>query len=105
MKNYGDKKATEFTKKQVGVLFSKAKTGELKVEKWFMSKIYDLADFYGYDDNGSVEKDEQAVLEILDAMFSGDTEKVQGLINEMTDHMFNLYTPKFQAKFNRNLVD
>ena len=25
MKNYGDKKATEFTKKQVGVLFFKAK--------------------------------------------------------------------------------
>lgn len=34
MKNYGAMKATEFTRKQIGVIYSKAKKGELKIEKW-----------------------------------------------------------------------
>lgn len=53
MKQYGLMKATEFTKKQVNVIFAKAKHGELKVEKWFISELYTLADYYNYDDNRS----------------------------------------------------
>lgn len=30
MKSYGDKKATEFSKKQINVVFGKAKAGELR---------------------------------------------------------------------------
>lgn len=33
MRNYGANKATEFTKKQIGVIYRMAKNGELKVEK------------------------------------------------------------------------
>ena len=39
MRNYGANKATEFTKKQINVIFAKAKAGELKVESWIMKKL------------------------------------------------------------------
>ena len=34
MKQYGANKATEFTKKQIGVIFANAKSGNLKIENW-----------------------------------------------------------------------
>ena len=46
MKNYGANKATEFSKKQISVIYGMAKRVELKVEKWVMSDLYDLADYY-----------------------------------------------------------
>ncbi len=36
MIQYGANKATEFSKKQIGVIFGMAKRGELKVEKFIM---------------------------------------------------------------------
>lgn len=49
MKQYGAMKATEFSRKQIGVIFAKAKAGELKVEKFVMSDFYTMADYYDYD--------------------------------------------------------
>ena len=82
MKEYGFNKATEFTKKQIGVIYYKAKSGELKVEKWFMSFLYDLADYYGTDSNRLVEERESEVLKILDNVFSNKIDEAQELINE-----------------------
>ena len=42
MKVYGTYFATEFTKKQINVIYGKAKNGELKVEKWFIRDLYEL---------------------------------------------------------------
>lgn len=103
MKNYGAFKATEFTKKQISVLYYKAKNGEIKVEKWVINKLYDLADYYNYDYTGSVEKTEQKVLIILDAMFNHDN-NLQSLIDNFTETEFNHYTEKAQKAFNRNYV-
>lgn len=103
MKNYGAVKATEFTKKQISVLYYKAKNGEIKVEKWVINKLYDLANYYNYDYNGSVEKTERKVLIILDAMFNHDN-NLQNLIDNFTETEFNHYTEKVQKAFNRNYV-
>lgn len=100
MKQYGASKATEFTRKQIGVLFSKAKSGALKVEKWFMNELYTLADYYGYDDNCSVADCERDVLKILEAVFAND-ESAQSLIDETENKWYGLYGRKTQAKCDR----
>ena len=56
MKRYGANKATEFTRKQINVIFAKAKAGEIKIKKWVIADFYNTADYYGYDDNGIVEE-------------------------------------------------
>lgn len=102
MKQYGFKKATDFSAKQINVVFAKAKSGVLKVEKWFIKEMYALADYCGYDDNGSVERDERDVKKILDAVFAGDFEKAQELINETADRWYSLFSKKNQAACDRN---
>ncbi len=87
MKEYGAMKATEFSKKQIGVIYANAKNGNLKVEKWIMFKLYDLADYYGYDDNASVEYDERSVLLILDDVFAGRMAEAQERINDFTERL------------------
>lgn len=104
MKTYGANKSTEFSKKQIGVVFGKAKAGELKVERFIMSDLYDLADYYGYDDNGNVERAERKVLAILDEVFAGNNEKAQALIDEYTESTFNGLSNKAKAKANREIV-
>lgn len=104
MRHYGANKATEFTRKQIGVIFANAKQGNIRVEKWLMSELYNLADYYGYDHNGSVERDEAHVLKILDYVFSGDTEKAQAEIDWFADHTFNLFSEKRKASVDRNVT-
>lgn len=101
MKQYGAFKATEFSKRQIGVVFAKAKSGALKIEKWFMSELYTLADFYGYDDNGNVADNERDVLAILDAVFANN-ENAQNIIDETEAKWFSRYGRKTQAKCDRN---
>lgn len=102
MKQYGAMKATEFTKKQINVIYGKAKSGALKVEKWFITELYNLADYYGFDDNRSVEADEREVKLILEAVFANDNVKAQKLIEKTADRWFNSYSRKNQAKCDRN---
>lgn len=102
MKQYGANKSTEFTKKQINVVFVKAKNGTLKVEKWFIDELYNLAEYYGYDDNRNIERSEAQVLEILNAVFADENEKAQELIDKTADDWFNSYSRKNQAKCDRN---
>lgn len=103
MKQYGANFATEFTKKQIGVVYGKAKSGILKVEKWYMSNMYDLADYYGYDSNRSVAESERHIKKILEAVFSNDLENAQNLINEDSDRVYRLFSKKNQAACDRAL--
>lgn len=82
MKLYGANKATEFSKKQINVLYAMNKQGKLTIADDTLNTFYKLAEYYGYDDNGSVEWAERKVLIILDAAFAGDLEKAQRYINE-----------------------
>ena len=104
MKAYGMNKATEFTKKQISVIYGMAKRSELKVEKWVISEMYDLAEYYGYDSNGSVELSERTILNILNAVFDKDIERAQKLIDWYTEVNFERMTKKAQAKADRSLV-
>lgn len=104
MKEYGSKKATEFTRKQIGVIYGMAKSGKLSVEKWVMSDLYNLADYYGYDDNGSVAESEKKVLEILEAVFGNETEKAQELIDKYTEKTFELLSRKNRENADRTRV-
>lgn len=102
MQTYGMNKTTEFTKKQISVIYGKAKNGELKVEKWVIKELYDLADYYGYDDNKSVEEREQKIMNIINKMFNG--ENVQELINEYTEKNYNLMSKKNQQRAGRDYL-
>ena len=104
MKTYGANKATEFTKKQINVVFAKAKNGELKVEKWYIQHLYELSDYYGYDYNRSVEYEERFIKEILDSVFGSDIEKAQNLINVQTEKIFNLLSRKNRESADRSFV-
>lgn len=104
MKIYGANKATEFTKKQISVVFRNAKEGNLKVEKHIVNDFYNLADYYGYDDSESVERAEFHIMQILDDVFAGDFEKAQNLIDRYTERAIADLTPARIAKLNRELV-
>ena len=104
MKAYGQFKATEFTKKQISVIYGMAKRAELKVEKWVISEMYDLADYYGYDDNRAVERAEAQILNILADVFAGNKADAQNKINAYTEENFKLMSKKAQDKANRSLV-
>lgn len=105
MKYYGNgMKATEFTRKQINVIFAKAKKGDLKVEKWYIGHLYDMADFYSYDENGSAEKEESIIKVLLDAVFAGRIEEAQQIISSETDRRFDLLSNKNQKAANRALV-
>lgn len=104
MKAYGANKSTEFTKKQISCIFGAAKRGELKVEKWVMKDFYDLADYYGYDDNRAVERAEAQILKIIDAFFAKDLVKAQEIIDEYTENTFKALGTKAQNRADRNLV-
>lgn len=101
MKRYGSRVATEFTKKQIGVIYGMAKRAELKIEKWVMSDFYDAADYYGYDDNRSMEDEEREIMAILDAVFSNDETKAQELIDRFTEKHWMLMGRKTQARCDR----
>ena len=104
MKAYGNNKATEFSKKQIGVIYRLAKSGELKVERFVMTNLYDMADYYGYDDNHSVEREESKILAILELVFSKDLEAAQAAIDEYTEWLYNSLSAKYQRAANRELV-
>lgn len=104
MKTYGPNKATEFTKKQIGVIYRNAKNGALQVEKWMMSRLYDLAEYYGYDDNGSIAEEERFVLEILEAVFADDMAKAQEKLNAYTEDTFQHISRKNQQNADRTFV-
>ena len=97
-------KATEFTRKQIGVIYRNAKLGNLKVENWIISEFYNLADYYGHDDNRNVENDEKAIKSILDSVFADDLAKAQELIDKYTEKSFNLLGLKMQNSINREFV-
>lgn len=104
MRQYGANKATEFTRKQIGVIYSNAKNHTLNIEKWIMNDLYEMADYYGYDDNKSVERCERNILNILNAVFSNNMEEAQTLINNYTEEQFNLLGRKNQQTVNRQFV-
>lgn len=104
VKRYGANKATEFTRKQINVLYRLAKQGELKIEKWVMSVFYDLSDYYGYDDNGSIERCEQQIKQILDFVFSENMEEAQEAINEYTEERYALLGRICKEQTDRSLI-
>lgn len=86
MKQYNNgMKATEFTTKQINVVYGSAKRGELKIEKWLMKELYNDAEYYGYDYNGVMEYNEGKVMKILENVFAKNYEKAQEIINSLTD--------------------
>lgn len=104
MKQYGFNKATEFTKKQIGVIYANAKNGNLKVEKWVISEFYNLADYYGYDSNRSIEQSESYIMRILKAIFEKDLEYAQKLIDIYTTSNFELKARKFRESADRSFL-
>lgn len=103
IRQYGSKYATEFTKKQISVIYYKAKSEELRVEKWFILELYALADYFGYDDNKNIANEEKEVLDILKEVFDNNLDKAQKLIDETSNKWYNLYSNKIKSKINRNL--
>lgn len=105
MKTYRNgMKATEFSSKQIGVIYRAAKAGELKIEKWVSKEFYDLADFYNFDDNGTIERCERKVMDILEAVFAEDFQKAQKLVDQYTETEWSLLSIKAQKRANRELV-
>ena len=94
------------TRKQANVIFACAKSGKIKLERWQMSSIYNLAnrssDEYIIDWNGSINKEVEIVRDILDCVFAGDYQKAQAKINGFYD-LAN-YGKKFRNKADRRLI-
>lgn len=93
------------TRKQANVIFACAKSGKIKLERWQMSSIYNLADKSDdviIDWNGSIRQERETVRDILDNIFAGDFEKAQARI----DKFYNLadYGKSFRDRADRSLI-
>lgn len=104
MRSYGSRKATEFTKKQIGVIYRLAKERKLEVEKGEMADLYNLADYYGYDDNGNVARNESYILSILEDVFSNNLKSAQEKINELQKNTFESLSIKNQRRWDKAFV-
>lgn len=71
------------TRKQIDVIFSKAKAGELNVEKWMMKTLYQVTEIGSLPYTTYVE-----IKHILDDIFSGNISNAQRLIDEMTEEEY-----------------
>lgn len=94
------------TRKQANAIFACAKAGKIKLERWQMSSIYNLADISGddctIDWNGSINKEIEIVRDILACVFAGDYQKAQAKINGFYD-LAN-YGKKFRNKADHRLI-
>ena len=104
MKSYGPNKATEFTKKQINVIYGKAKGGELHLEKWLVSRLYDMADFYGQDYSGEAEREERYILRALEQVFSGNVAAAQETLDNYKDSCLNSFTTNYLNKLDRTII-
>lgn len=95
-------KTTEVSRKQINVLFAKAKCGELNIKKWIMNDFYNIADYKGYDDNGSIADDERSILRIIQEVFNGTIEKTQDLIDTYTEETYNRLGTKMKEYADKN---
>lgn len=85
------------TRKQIDIIFSKAKAGELNVEKWMMNSLYRMTEMGSLPYTTYVE-----IKHMLDDVFSGNISNAQRLIDEMTEEEY-----KKLCKYNeldRNMV-
>ena len=96
--------SSSISKKQVNVIFAKAKAGELKIERWVMRDFYSIVNFDGIDWNGSTARLSDDVSRILDNIFEGNIEKAQSRIDFYTKSTFDGYTDKGKATLQRELV-
>lgn len=71
------------TRKQIDVIFSKAKAGELNVEKWMINSLYRMTEMGSFPYTTYVE-----IKHILDDVFSGNISNAQRLIDEMTEEEY-----------------
>lgn len=71
------------TRKQIDVIFSKSKAGELNVEKWMMKTLYQVTEIGSLPYTTYVE-----IKHILDDIFSGNISNAQRLIDEMTEEEY-----------------
>ncbi len=106
MKTYSNgMKATETSRKQISVIYAKAKSGELKIERWLMNVLYDHADYYNFDNNGTVEYEERSFVKpLVEAVFNGKIDEAQAMIDGYTSKINENYSSKFVKNANRNLV-
>lgn len=105
MKAYTNgKKATEFSKGQISMIYRMAKEGKIRIERWMINDLYTIAEYYGYDDNRAIADYEMRVLKVIKAAEQNDIEQMQELIDDFTAHEFKNLSIKNQARVNREIV-
>lgn len=105
MKAYANgMKSSTISRKQVGVLYGMAKRGEVKIEKFVMADFYNIADYYGYDDNRTLENDESSLKEMINLAFEKKYDELQEAVNKYSEKLFHGFSKKRQQESDRSLV-
>lgn len=97
-------RASYVTRKQINVIFSNAKRGNLKVEKGFMAHLYNMTEANVWKSENSRTEDFNTVRVILDAIFGSDMEKAQELIEKAEAKNFDELGNKAKASYDRAFV-
>ena len=103
MKTSDTTNSTKITRKQINVIYAKAKSGDLKIERWLMNELYDLPEWPDYDMDKTTIRFKENVLKILDAVFANDLEKAQELINETADSRYTKLAAPTRGKLIRSI--
>lgn len=105
MKAYANgMKSSTVSRKQVGVLYGMAKRGEVKIEKFVMADFYDISDYYGYDDNRTLENDESSLKEMINLAFEKKYDELQEAVDKYSEKLFHSFSKKRQQESDRSLV-
>ena len=101
MKRYGANKKAEVNSK---LIYKAAKEGKITIPLWYFLEAKSTGEYYGYDDNRSIERAEGKFRMVTDAIEAENYEEAQNIIER---HMVSIeadYSSKYFATLQKMII-
>lgn len=102
MKKYGANKKAEVNSK---LIYRAAKEGRISIPLWYYLEAKKTGEYYGYDDNHSVERAETFFRMVTDAISEGNDSEAQEKIEFHMKSLESEYTSKYFAKLPKQMIE
>ena len=88
MRRYGANKKAEVNSK---LIYKAAKEGNITIPLWYYLEAKSTGDYYGYDDNRSIERAEARFRMVTDAIEAEDYEEAQNIIEAQENSLYSFF--------------
>ena len=101
MEQYGANKKAEVNSK---LIYRAAKEGRISIPLWYFMEAKSVGEYYGYDDNRSIERAEGRFQIVTKALEEGNDIEAQRLVDNHMKSIEADYSPKYFAKLPKMLI-